>query len=122
MPPKSQRDYYITLVDSSHFAALVHPEGKKLSVVDVHLPWCGPCNLMCGTYRSIALRIDEWEHRLQFLVADTDKVKELAEKQTSCMPKFLFYVGSKLVAEVEGVDVPQISTFINKYMPSLEDA
>lgn len=121
MPPKVQKEYFIPIKDIDHWNSLVVPESKKLSVIDLHLPWCGSCTLMQSTYRSIALKIDEWEDRLQFLVVDTEKLKDYSEKQASCMPKFLFFVGSKLVAEVAGLNVPRIMTLINKYLPSLED-
>ena len=120
MPPKVQRDYFVTVKDSEHWCSLLNPDSRKLSVVDVFLPWCGPVTLMQANYRSIALKIEEWEQRIQFLVADSEKVREVTEYQTSCRPKFLFFVGSRLVAEVEGLDIPRINTLINKYMPSLD--
>ena len=115
MPPKAQRDYHVTVKDQDHWDSLMNPESRKLSVVDLHLPWCGACTLMHATYRSFALKIDEWEGRIQFLVADCSKVEELNNQQTSSMAKFLFFVGARQVAEVEGVDVPRFSTLINKY-------
>ena len=114
MPPKIQKEYSVNVKDQDHWNQLLNPDSRKLSVVDVYLTWCGPCSLMQSTYRTLALKIDEWEDRIQFLVADSEKIRELNDHQSSCMPKFLFFVGARMVAEVDGLNVPRITTLINK--------
>jgi len=120
MPPRNQKEYQVVVKDEDHLESLLDSEPKKLSVVDVHLSWCGACTLLGSTFRSIALRIEEWESRIQFLIADVDKIASLKDHQNSCKPKFLFYLGSKHIATVEGANVPEINTLINKHIPSLE--
>lgn len=118
MPPKKQQEVQIIVRNREQFEELLN--GKKLTVVDVHLTWCGPCSLLASTYRSIAMKIDEWDSRLQFLIADVGVVPELAAHQNSCKPKFLFFLGSKLVGEVGGVNVPKIMHMINRHIPALD--
>ena len=118
MPPKKQQDLQIIIKSKDQLEELFSL--KKLSVIDVHLTWCGPCGLLGSIYRSIAMKIDEWDSRLQFLVADVGVVHELASYQNSCKPKFLFFLGSKFLGEVSGVDVPKIQKMIARNIPSLD--
>jgi hypothetical protein len=67
------------------------------------------------------MKIDDWELRIQFLILDAERVSYYKETQTSCQPKFMFFVGSKQVASVEGVNVPLIQQYINRYIPSLDN-
>ena len=64
MPPRVQREYFVTIKDQDHWNSLVSPDSKKLTVVDVHLNWCGPCSLMSDIYRTIAMKINDWEDRI----------------------------------------------------------
>lgn len=118
MPPKKQQELQITVRNQEQFYELLN--GKKLTVVDLHLNWCGPCTLLASSFRSIAMKIDEWDSRLQFLIADVSTVPDLAHLQTSCKPKFLFYLGPKLIGEVSGANVPKLQQMISRHIPSLE--
>lgn len=120
MPPRVQKEYINLVRDDEHWHTLVNSESKKLTVVDVHLSWCGSCALLAPIFRSIALKIDDYDSRVQFLTADIEKVHYFKDLQNSSQPKFIFYLGSKVVAEVKGVNVPQITAYINRYIPSLE--
>ena len=118
MPPKKQQEIQIVIKTKDQLDDLL--SSKKLSVIDVHLSWCGPCQLLVTTYRSIAMKIEEWDVRLQFLVIDVGIIPEFTHYQSSCKPKFLFFVGSKCVGEVSGVNVPKIIQMINRHIPSLD--
>ncbi|CAG9324440.1 unnamed protein product [Blepharisma stoltei] len=119
MPPRGkQQEFQITVRNQDHLYELI--SGKKLTIVDLFLAWCGPCELLSSSFRSIAMKIDEWDSRLQFLLAETDKVPDFASHQSSCKPRFLFFLGSKLIGEVDGADVPKIQQMINRHLPPLE--
>ena len=118
MPPKKQPELQIVAKNQEHFYELLN--SKKLSIVDIHLNWCGPCVLLASTFRSIAMKIEEWDSRLQFLIADCNNVPDIAHLQQSCKPKFLFYLGSKLIGEVSGVNVPKLQQMINRHIPGLD--
>lgn len=118
MPPKKQQELQIVVKNQEHFYELL--SGKKLSIVDLYLNWCGHCELLSSTFRSIAMKIEEWDTRLQFLVADCNLVPDIAQHQQSCKPKFLFYVGAKMIGEVSGVNVPKLQQMINRHIPSLD--
>lgn len=118
MPPKKQQELQITVRNQEHFYELLN--GKKLTVVDVHLNWCGPCSLLSSSFRSMAMKIEEWDSRLQFLIADVALVPDLAHHQPSCKPKFVFFLGQKLIGEVSGANVPKLQQMITRHIPSLE--
>ena len=118
MPPKKQQELQITAKNQDHFYELLNT--KKLSIVDLHLNWCGPCTLVSSTFRSIAMKIEEWDSRLQFLILDSSLAPDLTHLQQSCKPKFLFYLGSKLIGEVSGVNVPKLQQMINRHIPALD--
>ncbi|OMJ82567.1 hypothetical protein SteCoe_16734 [Stentor coeruleus] len=118
MPPKKQQELQITIRSQDQFYEILN--GKKLSIVDIHLTWCGPCTLLSSTFRSIAMKIEEWDSRLQFLVVDSSIVPDISHHQNSCKPKFLFYLGQKLIGEVSGVNVPKLQQMINRYIPGLD--
>ena len=35
-------------------------------VLDIHPAWCGPCELMNPTYKTMSTTIDDFEKRLEF--------------------------------------------------------
>ena len=118
MPPKKQQELQVVVRSQDHLYEMLG--GKKLTIVDLHLNWCGPCTLLSSTFRSIAMKIEEFDQRLQFLVVDCNLVPDIAHHQTSCKPKFLFYLGTKLIGEVSGVNVPKIQQMINRHIPGLD--
>lgn len=118
MPPKKQQEYHFVVKSKDQLDDLLN--NKKLTIVDVHLSWCGPCTLLASTYRSIAMKIDDWDTKIQFLIADVGDIPELAPYQNSCKPKFLFYLNGKIVAEVSGVNVPKIVHNVNRYLPAFD--
>ena len=77
---RAKIEFSHTITDEEHFNSHVFEKSKKLTIVDLHLSWCGNCKLMETIFRNLALRIDEWENRLEFLIVDCDKVPFLANK------------------------------------------
>jgi thiol-disulfide isomerase/thioredoxin len=118
MPPKRQQELQITIKSQEHFYELV--SSRKLTVVDLHLTWCGACVLLNASFKNIAMKIDDYDNRLQFIVADSALVPDIAHHQQSCKPKFLFYLNGKLIGEVSGVNVPKLQQMINRHIPSLD--
>jgi len=120
MPPRVQKEFLTVVRDESHLEALLGADSNKLSVVDVFQSWCGPCSLVLPTLRSTCMKIDEWDKRIQILQADVDHVPSLREHQHSSKPKFLFFVGHKLVTTIDGLNAPVLLASITRYLPSLD--
>jgi hypothetical protein len=44
---RRQKAEYVKIVQSDeHFESFMNEESPKLTIVDAHLTWCGPCTLM----------------------------------------------------------------------------
>jgi hypothetical protein len=78
------------------------------------------CQLLGPTYRSIAIKTEDCDALLQFLAADVRVVPDLGHYENSCKPVFVFFLGSKYVGEVSGLNIPKIKQKINRYMSSLD--
>jgi hypothetical protein len=76
---RAKTDYWHYINNEEEFEARVNETSQKLTIVDVHLSWCGPCILMQKIFQQMALRIDEWEARIEFLICDIEKVPYLSE-------------------------------------------
>ena len=53
MPPKAQKEILFPITSEEQFTNITQPENKKLTVIDVHLTWCGSCNVMIPNYRTL---------------------------------------------------------------------
>ena len=53
MPPKQQKEIVYPINSEEHFTQIANPENKKLSIIDLHASWCGPCQVMFQNYRTI---------------------------------------------------------------------
>lgn len=58
---------------------LISPENKKLVgnfskayffflVIDVHPEWCGPCEMLFPTYKSLLTTIDDFDKRVDIVM------------------------------------------------------
>ena len=110
---RGKQDYHITIQSEAQFYSHVNETNKKVTIVDVYTHWCGPCTLMQTNFKNIALRIDDWQEKVEFIVVDVDKVPELQQYQTSSRPKFLMYRKGQLLAEINGLDIPQIKEVLS---------
>ena len=115
------QNYQKTIKTMAEWEASINEDNKRLTMVDVHSPWCGPCTLMASITKSIALKIDEWEKRIEFLIVSTELIPELAEFQNGSKPKFLFYQNGRMLVQVEGMNVPLMNKIIADNLPELED-
>ncbi|EEB94670.1 hypothetical protein MPER_06480 [Moniliophthora perniciosa FA553] len=73
----------------------------KLSVIDFHATWCGPCHAIAPTFESLAKQYTN----VNFLKCDVDAAKDVAgEYQVSAMPTFIFLKGSSKADQVRGAN------------------
>jgi len=71
----------------------------KLSVIDFHAIWCGPCKMIEPTYVDLARQYPN----VNFLKCDVDEAKPIANLYSiSAMPTFIFLKGSTKVDQVRG--------------------
>ena len=95
-------------------------------MIDCHLNWCGPCDVMENNYRGLFFNLVDATNRIEFWTASEDVIPEdvmakLENGPLSCKPRFIVYEGGEKKAEVDGADFTQLEAAINKYIPQLDD-
>lgn len=93
-----------TVSNSEEMAVFLAKDG--LCVIDVYQAWCGPCKPVQVLFKR--LKTDIGADKIQFAMAECDKIKELEIYRGSCEPLFLFYGGGQLVGMVQGCNAPII--------------
>ena len=111
------------LETTAEFLAKVDPENKKLTVIDLHLNWCGPCECIEQNYRALAANHD---NRVEFFTASEDVIPEdiktnLQHGPLTCKPRFAVYVEGECKAEIDGADFTLLESSVSKYAPQLDD-
>lgn len=117
MPPK--KELVTKIKDLDHFNIFYNKENPKLSVIDVYVNWAGPCtDLMNPTYKRLTNETDDWEKRLEFIEVDYEKIESLQlTAKVSCRPKFILLLNGSKVDEVNGTNIPELLSKIEKYIP-----
>lgn len=72
MPPK--KDIIVNIQDEEHLLNYINSDNKKIVVVDIHPGWCGKCEMMFPTYKSLLTSIDDFEKRVDILMVDIEKI------------------------------------------------
>ncbi|KAK7058440.1 mitochondrial thioredoxin [Paramarasmius palmivorus] len=81
----------------SQLNGILEKSNDKLSVIDFHATWCGPCHAIAPTFESLAKQYTS----VNFLKCDVDAARDVAGKYSvSAMPTFIFLKGSTKVDQV----------------------
>eukprot|EP00531_Pseudo-nitzschia_arenysensis_P003483 CAMPEP_0116131212 /NCGR_PEP_ID=MMETSP0329-20121206/8887_1 /TAXON_ID=697910 /ORGANISM="Pseudo-nitzschia arenysensis, Strain B593" /LENGTH=96 /DNA_ID=CAMNT_0003625631 /DNA_START=98 /DNA_END=388 /DNA_ORIENTATION=+ len=79
--------------------------GDKLLVIDFTATWCPPCRMIAPHFEKMA----EEHPEALFHKVDVDDASDIAGAcGISCMPTFQFFKGGKMVAKIEGANLPAI--------------
>ncbi|KAJ7040466.1 thioredoxin-domain-containing protein [Mycena alexandri] len=81
----------------------------KVSVIDFHATWCGPCHAIAPTFESLSR---EYKN-VNFFKCDVDAAKEVAE-----MPTFIFLKGSSKVDQVRGANAIELKSTLKRLATS----
>ncbi|CDI81123.1 hypothetical protein, conserved [Eimeria acervulina] len=118
MATKFQR---IQITDENHFKSVVKAsDDPRLFIVDVYSAWCGPCNAVVPTLKSLALTLENFVDRCCCVAADAALVPELASLGGSSTPKFLLYKDGVVVEQITGANAPLLKQKIEELAPPLE--
>ena len=74
-----------------HFDEITAESNNKVSVIDLHLDWCGPCSVIESNFRQMYFMIDDAPNRLEFWTACEDMIPEthvLTGGPLSSKPRF----------------------------------
>ncbi|EIW63963.1 thioredoxin-like protein [Trametes versicolor FP-101664 SS1] len=84
----------------------------KLSVIDFHATWCGPCHMIAPTFEALAKQYPN----ANFLKCDVDQAKDIAGRyRITAMPTFIFLKGTSEVERVRGANKPALEAAVRRH-------
>lgn len=126
MPPKAQKQILFPINDADAFNAVISPENKKLVVIDLHMSWCGPCNIMEMNYRAMYFNFENADDRIGFYTCVEENIPQeimtaLKYGPLTCKPRFVVYVEGEKKEEINGADFATLEYAVKKFIPQLDD-
>ena len=99
MPPKPQKQIVFKIESPEAFTELTAAENPRLLVIDFHLAWCGPCNIIEQNYRSLYFAYENAESRIAFYNAEQAAIPQeiyssLKYGPLTCKPRFAIFIVS----------------------------
>ncbi|XP_006454115.1 hypothetical protein AGABI2DRAFT_189422 [Agaricus bisporus var. bisporus H97] len=106
----------ITHINSlSQLNQILSKSKEKLSVIDFHATWCGPCHTIAPTFEALSKKYTG----VNFLKCDVDAARDVASMYSvSAMPTFIFLKGDKKVDQVRGADRNGLENTLKKHASS----
>ncbi|KAJ7293717.1 thioredoxin-domain-containing protein [Mycena rebaudengoi] len=84
----------------------------KLSVIDFHATWCGPCHTIAPVFEKLSKQYSN----VNFFKCDVDAAQDVATLYSvSAMPTFIFLKGSTKVDQVRGADRAGIESALRRH-------
>ena len=77
MPPK--KEFWDIIKEEEVFLKCFSEDNKRLTVLDIHPQWSGPCELMFPTYKALGTIIDDFEKRINFFLMDFEVIKDCTQ-------------------------------------------
>ncbi|KIY48235.1 thioredoxin-domain-containing protein [Fistulina hepatica ATCC 64428] len=100
------------LTSVSQLNSILAKSAGRLSVIDFHATWCGPCHAIAPVYESLAKQYPN----VNFLKCDVDAAKDVAAMyNVSAMPTFVFLKGDTKVHQIRGADRSGLETAVQRY-------
>ncbi|PFH52222.1 hypothetical protein AMATHDRAFT_140468 [Amanita thiersii Skay4041] len=100
------------ITSNSQLDGILSKSKDKLSVIDFHATWCGPCHMIAPVFEQLAKRYTN----VNFLKCDVDAAKDVASRfSVSAMPTFIFLKGSSKVDQVRGADKSGVENALRKH-------
>nr|KAJ8084489.1 mitochondrial thioredoxin [Marasmius tenuissimus] len=96
----------------SQLNGILSKSKDKLSVIDFHATWCGPCHAIAPTFESLSKQYKN----VNFLKCDVDAAKDVAQVyRISAMPTFIFLKGDTKVDQVKGANKAGIEDALRRH-------
>ncbi|KAH7916467.1 thioredoxin-like protein [Hygrophoropsis aurantiaca] len=102
----------ITVLTSvSQLNGILAQSKSKISVIDFHATWCGPCHAIAPTFESLSKQYTN----VNFLKCDVDAARDVASAYSvSAMPTFIFLNGTTVVQTIRGADRGALTDALRK--------
>ncbi|OCH96430.1 thioredoxin-domain-containing protein [Obba rivulosa] len=109
----------IHLTSVSQLNDILAKSKDKLTVIDFHATWCGPCHMIAPTFEALAKQYTS----VNFLKCDVDATRDVASMyRVTAMPTFVFLKGSTKVDEVRGANRALLENTLKKHVSGASGA
>jgi len=99
----------------SQLNSILSKDKDKLSVIDFHATWCGPCHAIAPAFEAFSKKYST----VNFLKCDVDAATEVARLYSvSVMPTFIFLKGNSKVDQLKGANKSALESTIQKHAVS----
>ncbi|KAF8665252.1 hypothetical protein AX16_000274 [Volvariella volvacea WC 439] len=106
----------ITHINSlSELNSILSKSGQKVSVIDFHATWCGPCHAIAPVFEALSRQYKN----VNFLKCDVDAAPDVAKQYSvTAMPTFIFLKGSTKVDQIRGANKAGLEDAVRKHAAS----
>jgi len=101
------------LTSTSHLSQILSSSpASKLSVIDFHATWCGPCHAIAPKFEALSRQYPN----VNFFKCDVDQAKDVALKyNVKAMPTFILLKGTSQVDQVQGADRSGLESAVSRH-------
>ncbi|KAM5536067.1 hypothetical protein V8D89_010325 [Ganoderma adspersum] len=112
LPPFARAMSVSHLENAAQLDGILNKSNTKLSVIDFHATWCGPCHMIAPTYEALAKQYPN----VNFLKCDVDQAKDVAGRyRVTAMPTFVFLKGAAEVDRIRGANKPALEDALRRH-------
>ncbi|KAI0321355.1 thioredoxin-like protein, partial [Amylostereum chailletii] len=103
------------VTSNAHLDSILAKAKDKVSVIDFHASWCGPCHAIAPTFEALSRQYPN----VNFIKCDVDAAQDVAGKYSvTAMPTFIFLKGTSKVDQVRGANKAGLEEALRKHAGS----
>jgi len=96
----------------SELESILSKSKDRITVIDFHATWCGPCHAIAPTYEALSKQYKT----VNFLKCDVDAAKDVASRYAvSAMPTFVFLKNGSKIDQVRGANKAALDDALRRH-------